>query len=214
MKDTLLSRRITRGHVVIASVYPDTPPVVERPFDGWTRYQIGACKKGEKPVLIRVQDAVQFTKDPLNREVVNESLIFCEQVADDLLRHWAATPIGAPPGSGPGIGLIAEETPTEEEIAILTARQNLLFEYLYHEGMRMAQNQDWRGINRHHRMAAEYLGLEEVWARDPRKEGNVPCPACTTPISVHAFICPSCGTVLKKLPPELAALQPEARRRP
>jgi hypothetical protein len=208
-QSTLLSRRIQRGHVTLVSVYPDKPHAVERPFDGWTVYQIDACPKGEEPRLLQVLDAVQFTKDALNREVINESLIFAEQVAGDLLAHWARTPIGAPSGSGPGIGLIAGDEPTDEEIQVLLERQNLLFEYLYHEGMRMAQNQDWRGINRHHRMAAEWLGLEEVWARDPRKEGNRPCPACTVPISTYALICPNCRTHLQELPAELAALQPE-----
>jgi hypothetical protein len=201
----LLSRRIQRGYKVIASVYPDAPPAIERPFDGWTPYEIAPCPKGEKPALTKVADAVQFTRDPMDRDKVTETLIFCEAVVADLLEHWARTPIGAPAGSGPGIGVIAGDVPTEEEIAALLNRQHMLFDWLYHEGMRMAQSQDWRGINRHHRMAAAWLGLEEVWARDPRKEGNKPCPACTVPVSVNAAICPNCHVQLKELPPELAA---------
>ena len=99
-----------------------------------------------------------------------------------------------------GIGQIAGDEPTEQEVQALLLRQESMFEWLYHEGMRMAQAEDWRGINRHHRMAAEWLGLEEPWARDPRKKGNVPCAACKTPIAEDASICPICGTILKALP--------------
>jgi hypothetical protein len=209
----LMSRRIKRGYKVIVSVYPAAPPPIERPFDGWTQFTLPACPKGTAPQIFKVADAVQFTTDEMDRTKIRENLIFAEQVAQDLLDHWARTPMGGPPGSGPGIGLIAGDAPTEAELQVLLARQQAMFEWLYHEGMRMAQAEEWRGINRHHRMAAEWLGLEEPWARDPRKKGNQPCPACTVPISTDAFICPNCHTVLRALPAEILELnQPRVQR--
>lgn len=212
---TLLSRRIQRGHRVVASVYPACPEPIERPFDGWTVYRIDACPKGEDPVLLQVKDAVQFERDPMVRDVIKENLIFAEQVVDDILTHWARTPIGAPPGSGPGIGLLEKERPSKQELDALYERQGMLFEWLYQEGLRLAQNQEWRGINRHHRLSAQWLGREEPWAIDTRVE-PVPmeeCPACGSPMPANKSICRSCGTVVRELPPEIAALQPGARRK-
>lgn len=204
-----MSRRFQREARVIASVYPCEPPAIDRPFDGWTSFQLAACPKGTPPQLIEVRDCFQVTNDPMQRDKQDSTLITWEQVVDDLLTHWARTPIGAPAGCGPGIGLIAGHTPTQQEIEALIERQTVLFDYLFHEGQRLSQEHDWRNITRHHRMAAEWLDLEQPWARDLKKAATVPCPACTVPIAQTAYICPFCHTTIRELPPELAAIQPK-----
>jgi hypothetical protein len=207
---TLMSRRIQRGFRVIASVYPARPEAISRPFDGWTTYTLPAVPKGDEPHLLQIRDAVQFEVDPLVRDVIKENLIFAEQVCEDLVGHWARTPIGAPPGTGPGIGLIAGPMPTDEEIQALYTRQDLMFEWLYQEGLRLAQNQEWRGIDQRHRLAAAWLNREEPWAIDsgrimPEVEE---CPACGSEIPAGKAICRVCRTQIRELPTNLAHLQP------
>ena len=214
-RSTSIARRIQRGHLVIASVYPGQLPTISRPFDGWTGYTLTPVEKGESPFLLKVEDAIQFERDPMVRENITETLIFADQIVDDLLVHWARTPNGAPAGSGPGVGLIAGETPTVAELKVLHERQNLLFEFYYQEGLRLAQNQEWRGIDHRHRMAALYLEREQPWAIDSEKsmEQFEECPACGSPMPAGKSICRSCGTIVRELPAELAALQPGARRK-
>jgi len=208
---TQMSRRFRRDSRFIASVYPDSPLPIDRPFDGWHTFKIDACPKGTAPQLLEVFDCFQIEPDFLQRNNKHEVLIFHEQVIGDLLKHWAATPMGAPAGCGPGIGVIAGPEPTEEEIAGLIERQTVMFTWQYHEGQRMAQQHDWRGIDRHVRLAAAWLGMDEIWARDLHKSDVEPCPACHAPISKGVYICIACGTVLRALPPELAELQPGFR---
>ena len=204
MKSSLMARRIQRECLVIASVYPGTLMPLERPFDGMKVFQMPPCPKGAEPQLLPIHDAVQFSKDPLSRDVTQESLIHVEDIARDLLEHWARTPMGAPPGSGPGVGLLAGQTPTEEERQALHARQDLLFEYLYQDGLRLAQNQEWRGINHNHRLAAKWLEREEPWAIDTGRPTTAleECPLCGATIPANKVFCLSCKQQIRDKPAE------------
>jgi len=207
MKHSQLARRIQRNGLTIASVYPAGLPKIERPFDGTTVYTLEPCPKGEPAKLLHVIDAVEFSKDPLSRDVTNEHLIFVDQIANDLVQHWARTPIGAPAGCGPGVGLIAGEFPTEEELAALYARQDQMFEYFYQDGLRLAQNQEWRGINGYHRLSAQWFGREEPWALDIAKASKPAveleeCPLCGSMIPPAKIFCLVCHQQIREMPAE------------
>lgn len=215
MKTSLLSRRIRREGRVIASVFPAGLAPLERPFDGATVFTMPPCPKGERPQLLKILDAVQFGRDPLSRDILTESLIEVDDIAKDLVGHWARTPIGAPAGSGPGVGLIAGDTPTDEEIQALYDRQDVMFEYFYQDGLRLAQNQEWRGINGHHRLAAKWLEREEPWAIDTGRQTAAleECPLCGSMIPASKAFCMVCKQQIRELPAEFAAMQPSAPKR-
>ena len=205
MKSSQLARRLHRERLVIASVYPAALPNIERPFDGLTVYSIAPCPKGEPAQLLTLEDAVQYAQDPLSRDITTETLIHVEEIADDLIKHWARTPIGAPPGSGPGVGLIAGETPRPDELAALYARQDLMFEYFYQDGLRLAQNQEWRGINHNHRLAARWLEREEPWAIEMSKAPVAAleeCPMCGGMIPGGKTFCMHCKQQIREKPAE------------
>lgn len=216
--------------VWIASIYPGAmPPITKnvgpKPSPRSERATVYRLKpvprdRWKKPHLLEVTDAFENVPNPIkaaesNRgDRIGANMVFdtspvpCEEIAANLIQEWAGNMVGIPPGASPGIMQIVGTTPTEAELEQLFRMQSLFFEYLFQEGEKLARVHDYKGITQTMRDASVWLGHERVWSVPQDSKAVSNCPACTKVINAAALVCEHCGTRVKALPPELAALNP------
>lgn len=219
----------------IASIYPGPMPVIQRaygitPHDTGkgasrsTTFRLEPVPRGGKPFVLEVYDSFESIIDVMglqgNTARAGEKPripkpVPVETIVADLLNIWTGGLFNVPNGAAPGIIEIVNSAPTQAEIAKMNKMQTLYFSFLFNEAEKIFRGDKtalgaWTDIIPNMRLAADWLGEKRVWS-DPEAIRNLePCPVCKSLIQKEVYRCPSCQTVLRALPAELAKLQPSA----
>lgn len=213
----------------IASIYPGELEPVRRNYgpsrqstgkgaERSTCFRLTPIVRGSKPgyCIIEVTDSFE---DVIDLSQIQNSTagsvhkpkalkpVPVETIVADVLAIWTGGLFNVPQGAKPGIMQIAGTVPTQNELREMTLTQTLYFEYLFAEGERLDQQKDWKDITGVMRLAAEWLGHRRAWSHRAIAADSSPCPICTAMVPNAAYVCPSCGKVIRALPAELAALQ-------
>lgn len=186
-----------------------------------TVYRLEPVSRGKKPFMLEVSDAFENVPNPQeasesNRAdriganmVFNSKPVTCQELAANLIQEWAGGMVGLPSGALPGIATVIGTVPTQAELERITEQQTMFFEYLFQEGEKLHRLNDWKGITQTMRDACQWLGHERVWSTPASSSSVTNCPACRQIIPVDASVCHHCGTRVKALPVDLAALNPD-----
>jgi hypothetical protein len=221
--------KYTADCLVIASIWPGKlePKTMYHGLDQdprsgrSTRYWIEPVKKGSRPPykLLTISDSFESVPD-LNelasenyhgRNAMTSKPVACEEIAENLVQFWAGHMVGIPPGAAPGIIILPKgrEIPHDNDVNRMFQMQTMFAEFCFTQGERLAAERDWKGITETMRVMAKWLGHARPWNSPEMVNEAADCPACKQPIPKEAFVCHHCGTKIKALPPELAALNPE-----
>jgi hypothetical protein len=166
---------------------------------------------GAKPKTLEVSDCFENVLDPMgSTETATKAWqskpVPYQDIVRNLLQRWAGGMIGLPSGASPGIMAIKGTVPHDDEIKELYRMQNTYYEYNFQQGERRARENDWKGITPDMKDAAIWLGVDRAWSTPGTSANMVACSECKQQIPVDARICHHCGTRLKAMPPEIAAL--------
>jgi hypothetical protein len=168
-----------------------------------TSYEMLACGPDEYKLLV-VEDAEELIyvgeKRNLPTPVYADMIDGIPGIAHDIAGKWQSTGIAEGVG-GPGVMVIAGDTPTEEELASLRSRQAMWCRALIDQA-----EADWSSKNFHrvgplHRKAARWMGeLNYEWVRKENapRISLKPCRFCRTEVDSTALICPACGHITDK----------------
>lgn len=215
----------------IASIYPGklwpiTKYVGPHPNPRTARatvYKLNPVPRGGKPSLLEVTDAFQNVPNPMKAaesmktDRIGSNMVFdsapvaCEEICENLIQEWAGAMVGLPAGARPGIMVIVGTVPMQAEMKQLVEQQTVFCEYLFQEGERLARVNDWKGITQTMRDSAVWLGHERIWSSPAKSSDVVQCPACRQVIPSDASVCHHCGTRVKAMSAELAAMNQVAR---
>jgi hypothetical protein len=170
-------------------------------------------QNGRHFVVLEVSDAFENILNPLKSaesgtRVWDSGPVPCEEIIGTLMKHWTGNMVGVPPGATPGVMVINNSTPSQDETAIMLRAQNAFYEYMFQEGERLARENDWKHITDNMRDACDWLGHKRNWAHPGNSQSTINCPECKQPILADANVCHHCRTRLRPVSPELAALQP------
>lgn len=194
------------GPKTILSVFP--LPMKSEPLqhEGQRVYEIAPAKKGSYTTLT-VKDTFSWLRN-LHTDGTSyyQGPIPATVVAENLVQRWTQGLVGTKDGLGPGIMIIEGAVPTSEEIADATARQEAYFRNLVYEGDECFTKEGGINITDLHRVAAEWMGLNDrPWIKPLTSAALMPggCPACKEPVKDGAVICKHCHTDI----PEFLAKQ-------
>lgn len=190
-----------RGHVCLVSIYP--APLHRRiRHNGLTDYHMEAAPRGSYSKLV-----VYDTQEWMNR--VSESTgkpewipapIPAIEVAKSLVQAWARNTLGNKSGFAPGVGIIAGDEPTPEELGSLRSTQTNLFQWYILDGSSKHHAGQHTEITDIHRLAARELldrGAERLpWFPKIDFAEVKDCLACGKQIEARAKVCPDCSTNL------------------
>ncbi len=210
----------------IASIYPgeletiayNHGPAPDRTKGRRTVYKLRPVPREEartRPCIIEVSDAFEDVLNPMGGGM-GEKWTFKPVDADEtvncLLRHWTGNMVGVPAGAIPGIIQIANTIPTKAEHERMMEAQTAYFEWGFQEGERLHRENNWKEITGAMKIGASWLGKDVIWANPAKVSEMVNCPACGGMIQPKVSICLHCGTKLRALPRELAALNNQAEQ--
>lgn len=154
------------------------------------------------PTVIEVKDAVYYryvgeaaTPDKSGSiQLIQLGTRLAQSIVEDYINSQYATSEGATPGLE-----WLDHKPTAAElsniVANLTAKQIKWFNSL----VRLADD-EWQKYHQHkfitevQRMAANALGLDKEWAKEPQPPKK--CPACLTYVDPAAIVCNKCNCIL------------------
>lgn len=219
-----ITSKFQAAHVTICSIYPLRLGPERRPYgvkrdSGSTLFSIPGVKRTDDPPyqLLRIYDSWQGQRDwmklPNDPDAMIPSLIAADVIARDLVNNWTTGLLAASEGGHPGVGVIAGDVPTADELSELGRKQTSFFEALYYAGQKLSQDNNWKNITELHRQAALYLqknSSDSPWVKPFNPDDLKSCPACQSRISALAFICPICRTTIARMPKELADLMEPA----
>lgn len=190
-----------RGQVSIVSIYPAALHRRIR-HNGLTDYHILAAPRGSYSKLV-----VYDTQEWMNR--VSESTgkpewlpapIPALLVAQSLVQAWARNTLGNKSGFAPGVGIIAGDIPTQEELSSLREGQTNLFQWYILDGSAKHHRGEHTEITDIHRLAAREMldkGAERLpWFPKIDFAEVKDCLACGKQIETRAKVCPDCSTNL------------------
>lgn len=201
-----------RTEIRICSVYPATKKAtrrhstnIQRPDGSWgvtcdTTYEINAAAR-DSYSLLACFDAMAlmtgWSADGPKENTLTPGHIPVEIVATDLVNTWSAHTIAAKEGHGPGIGIIAGELPTAQELAHLRERQRQFFEWLVQDGHDKYLRGETKNITNIHRAAAHWLLGEAAqqlpWYPKMEQRQVKDCPRCAKQILAAALGCEHCS---------------------
>ncbi len=166
-----------------------------------------------KPCIIQVVDGFEDVINMMgNGEKTMPKPVDANETVRCLLQYWTGNMVGVPTGATPGIIEIANTFPTKAEFERLFELQTLYGEFLFQEGERLNRENNWKEITGAMKVMAMWLGKDTVWSNPTRVAEMVNCPACGGLIQPRVSICLHCGTKLRALPRELAALNNQAEQ--
>jgi hypothetical protein len=97
--------------------------------------------------------------------------------------------------------------PTREETEAAFARQEMYMTYLYQSAVDLANNRKLVDIAGDHRIAAQWLGRDEIWSKTGVESPKDKCPFCGVPVMADAYFCTGPAShPLRELPSDLARL--------
>lgn len=211
--------RYVAESIYIASIYPGELEPVKRNYGPTphglgkdaariTTFRLEPVLRGKKPFFLKIDDSfesvIHFGGQRGERV---PKPVPAEEICSDLLQVWTGNLYNVPQGAKPGVMQISGTIPTTKEMEEMTSVQSLYFEYLFTEGERLHRQASWKEITGAMRLAAQYLGHAREWSHQAIARDSGPCPICTAIIPNAAFKCPSCQTILRKLPDDIAGLQ-------
>ncbi len=175
-----------------------------------TVYELEPVKRGGKPFVIEITDMFEDVPNPAKGDgsvlLFDAKPVDCGESVTNCLNIWTRNIFGVPDGAAMGIMEIVNTAPTGPERATLLETQTALMEWLFQEGERLDQEKKWKFITAPMRLSAEWLGRPRRWANPGQAAESSPCPACQQIIPDAASVCHHCGTRVRALPAELAAL--------
>jgi hypothetical protein len=181
--------------VVIASVYPIARRIVRERRHPVNTFEVAACPKGAPPTLLVIGSNYESEKVPLQERTVDQEITAME-TAEDFIRSVTTNQPYITADAHPGIWMCAGSTPTEEEIAFNTERQEAFFRNLVHAADDLEKNGKSIQITDLMRTAAEWLNYRADWRHKATANDNKNCPFCTKLIPGVAVICPECHQVV------------------
>lgn len=138
-----------------------------------------------------------FSPDGPRENTITPANIPVEVIASDLFNTWASHTIAAKEGHGPGIGIIAGELPTADELAFLREKQRAFFEWLVQDGNDKYLRGETKNITNIHRQAAHWLLGEAAqqlpWYPKMEQRQVKDCPRCAKQILAAALGCEHCS---------------------
>lgn len=184
------------GPRTILSIFPKEQ-FLELKHQGITRYVLPAASK-DNPVTLKVNDTFAWNRNwGVDEVVFFQQPVSAQVVAENLVHVWAASMVGSKQGFGPGIMIIAGDTPTEEELETVRNRQEEFFNFLINTADDYEQKGERHMITDVHRKAAEWMGVQgRSWAKAMREKRYIPCPECQEDILEGARKCKHCQSVL------------------
>lgn len=174
---------------------------------------VKAVKQGGRHfVVLEVSDSFENILNPLRSaesgvKVWDSGPVPCEEIVRTLIQHWTGNLMGVPPGAAPGVMVITNSAPSQQETEHMLKMQNAFYEYMFQEGERLARENDWKHITETMRDACDWLGHKRNWAHPGNSNSTINCPECKQPILADANVCYHCRTRLRPVSSELAALQ-------
>lgn len=187
----------SRGYVVICSIWP--ADLRQRMRNHRQKhFFLPAAPRGSYSLLY-VHDDGEYSNRPRPDSPEDDWLFLPKPaivIATSLVELWAKNTLGKPSGFYPGIGIIAGEDPTQQELAALRAGQSALFDWYITDGNGKHIRGDHTEITDIHRMAAKEM-LDKGAARLPwfhsiEFAAVKTCDACGDQINANAKVCPSC----------------------
>ena len=193
-----------------------------------TAFRLEPVPRGDSPFVLAVYDSFEEVLDvtgmssmggsPQNKRA--QKPVRVEEIVADLLKQWTGGLHNVPQGASPGIIEIKPMKvemekfekngslpgPGPKELSHMVEVQTAYFEYLFQEGEKYHQRNEWKEITNSMRLAADWLGYSRVWSHRAIARDSGPCPACTKIIPTAAAVCPECHTQIRALPAEIAAL--------
>ena len=205
--------------VTIASIWPGKLPplqkyVGEHPRDTrgrCTTYELEPVPRGGKTFTLEVYDGFESVRDWIESaeqgtQIVKSNPVDCREIAENLVREWAGNFVDVPANAGLGIKIIRGSVPHVDELRDMKEELSRFANWQFQKAEQHARLNEWKEISETMRVCAKWLGQDRIWS-EPQKAGELTaCAACRETISSLASVCPKCGTKLKALPPELAAL--------
>jgi hypothetical protein len=218
--DSIIIASIWPGELEPKTIYVGLDPDPRSPRA--TVYRLEPAKRGSRPPykLLEVFDSFENIPDYMNtdggRPDFTSKPVLCEHIVENLLRFWAGNMVDIPAGAAPGIISLPKDQkiPHDKDLDRMFAMQTRFAEYQFQLGERMAIERDWKGITETMRVMAKWLGRERAWSSPELANRIEECPACKQPVPEGVFVCYHCGTKIKELTPELAALNAMAVGRP
>lgn len=196
-------RQVNRGYCTICSIYPaDLRKRVRH--NGITIYEMKAAPRGSYSTL-RVYDTQEWCSRPDPTDGKQHWMpmpIPAHVVAVDLVNTWAGDSLAAGKVSGlmAGIGIIAGDAPTVDEMDQLRKQQSALFNWFITDGMARHLKGQGNEITNIHRIAAKEMldrGAERLpWYPVVDFAEVKDCIACGKQINKNAIRCQHCTTML------------------
>lgn len=182
-----------------------------------TLFEMKPVPRGQKAYVLPILDSFEDVLDPVSMSSMANpgkgekprmaKPVPVEEIVSDLLGCWTGHLFNVPSGAKPGIIEVVNSVPSQAELRQMDTQQSLYFEYLFAEGERLHNQNDWKEITETMRLAAEWLGHKRTWSHQAIARDAAPCPFCTKIIPNSALVCEYCSKTVKALPPELLRLQ-------
>jgi hypothetical protein len=215
----------------IASIYFE-PLSADRPlYNGY--FRAPAVKKGDAPFLLQVKDHIQLESQPWfkgtfnGRQIQTPETIDGRQITVDLLKHWADDNPDFTPDCGPGVWLVRELVPADDENGpVLDAnKQQVMREATAEEKKRMFAEDLETAKQRQYALIEKWIQKGDIMAEDPKRVMLIPaffkdacryagrdrkwlhdlrdgdiktCVFCTKTISSATVKCPHCNEVVDR----------------
>jgi hypothetical protein len=159
------------------------------------------CTANDGHNLIRVYDTFTWVRDfTQDTERFMPMPITAEQVAQTLVTAWSSDVIEGSGDAGPGIMLIAGDTPTASEKSELMARQIRYARRLINSAVVLHAKQDVKNISDLHRAMAAWMGVKDrrayPWIAAIEQTEMKACRACGEQIRQEALRCKECNVDL------------------
>ena len=200
-------RQYTPNYRTLCSIFPEALEHLMLHAGGRKKYALPAVPKG-KYALLRVYDTWTLVRD-LSRsagaeddadgDAKQQAPVYCQGIADDLIRIWAGDAPGNASGAKPGITVIGGDQPSQLELDSLYAIQTTYFRWLV-----MKADENWiigkrELITEDHRRALRWLGSEDRdWYKKIQAVLLKRCPSCAEEINQLATVCRFCqGSLIK-----------------
>jgi hypothetical protein len=187
--------------VVIASIYP-LPLVEERPgYSPQSVFKLPAAAPGEVQYLeigdCEISDYAGYGKSTMRGDTTT-----AEKVSADLLRCWTQGFPGVPDSAkaSPGIMIIAGDTATAEELAIMESKQREFARIcIMNADLNHGKNRPDLITKRDHALAAWLKVTGRPWQERLDRSAIKACPFCGAQNVAEASKCANCREVIDRV---------------